>query len=194
MRCFKEIYSCQKMLTIFKIHYNFLRPHQGLNGKTPAQAAGIHIDTSEGWVSLIRQALLSETAIASWIKKIKGLKKKKKALSGKLQKLKRKLKDKTKSKNKKKKGKKVTKGNQAATKRKKEKKQKKVTSSGKDKATPSINGNPGSSADYNVRDGLAKMQSLKNLEELYAFTKGEKRNYIVRAIPAKIRKLKKLLK
>ena len=129
-----------------------------------------------------------------WSQKIQELKKKKKALRGKLQKLKSKLKDKTKYKNKTKKGKKVTNGDQAATNKKKEKKQKKVTSSGKDKATPSMNGNPGNSVDYNVRNGLAKMQSLKSLEELEAFTKGETRNYIVRAISAKIRKLKKSLK
>ncbi|MDA0195800.1 MAG: hypothetical protein O2887_15040 [Bacteroidetes bacterium] len=125
--------------------------------------------------------------------KIKELKKKKKALSGKIQKLKRKLKDKTKSKIKKKKGKEVTKGDQAATGKQKDKQQKKVGSFDRDKVT-SLNGNHSSSADFNVRDGLAKMQSLNSLGELEAFTKGETRSYIVRAIPAKIRKLQKLSK
>ena len=59
MRCFDQFYPCQTTLTAFQIYYNFLRPHMGLNGKTPAQAAGIDIEFPERWVSLIRSSLIS---------------------------------------------------------------------------------------------------------------------------------------
>jgi transposase-like protein len=40
-----------------RIYYNNIRPHQGLNGKTPAEAAGIDFKlTDNRWLSLIRKA------------------------------------------------------------------------------------------------------------------------------------------
>jgi transposase InsO family protein len=40
-----------------RIYYNHIRPHQALNGKTPAQAAGLELDLGENkWESLIKQA------------------------------------------------------------------------------------------------------------------------------------------
>jgi len=59
MRCFEEFYPCQTTLTAFQIYYNFLRPHMALNGKTPAQAAGIEVEFPQRWISLIRTSLLS---------------------------------------------------------------------------------------------------------------------------------------
>lgn len=38
----------------FQIYYNFIKPHQGLNGKTPAQKAGIEISDRNKWLSLIK--------------------------------------------------------------------------------------------------------------------------------------------
>jgi putative transposase len=39
-----------------RIYYNHIRPHQALNGKTPAEAAGIKLDLGENkWASLIRE-------------------------------------------------------------------------------------------------------------------------------------------
>ena len=57
MRCFESFCSCQNTLTAFQIYYNFLRPHMALDGKTPAQAAGINLNLPERWLSLIRYAL-----------------------------------------------------------------------------------------------------------------------------------------
>jgi len=41
----------------FRAYYNFIRPHQALNGKTPAEEAGIDLNLKENkWFSLIRKA------------------------------------------------------------------------------------------------------------------------------------------
>lgn len=45
------------------------------------------------------------------------------------------------------------------------------------------------SSNYNVRDGLSKLRSLKTPEDVRAFTKGEKRLTITKNIPAVIRRL-----
>lgn len=41
----------------FQIYYNFIRPHQALNGKTPAQKAGIEVvsekEEENKWLQLI---------------------------------------------------------------------------------------------------------------------------------------------
>lgn len=40
-----------------RIYYDYLRPHTALEGKTPAEAAGIHLDlTGNKWESLIKKA------------------------------------------------------------------------------------------------------------------------------------------
>jgi hypothetical protein len=40
-----------------RIYYNHIRPHQALNGKTPAQAAGLELDLGANkWESLIKKA------------------------------------------------------------------------------------------------------------------------------------------
>jgi hypothetical protein len=44
------------MLKGWFVHYNFLRPHATLNGKTPAEAAGAKLDLTNRWESLIEQA------------------------------------------------------------------------------------------------------------------------------------------
>jgi len=62
MRCFEEFYSCQNTLTAFQIYYNFLRPHDALGGKTPAQEAGINLDLPNRWATLIRKSLVLGTS------------------------------------------------------------------------------------------------------------------------------------
>jgi transposase-like protein len=47
-----------------RIYYNHIRPHQVLNGKTPAQAAGLELDLGPNkWESLIKQAKANETPL-----------------------------------------------------------------------------------------------------------------------------------
>jgi len=43
----------EAMLDGWFVCYNFLRPHSALNGKTPAEAAGIKLDLTNRWESLI---------------------------------------------------------------------------------------------------------------------------------------------
>jgi len=40
-----------------RVYYNHIRPHQALNGKTPAQAAGLELDLGVNrWMILIQNA------------------------------------------------------------------------------------------------------------------------------------------
>jgi transposase InsO family protein len=42
----------------FQIYYNFVKPHQSLNGQTPAQKAGIGLGSEENkWLQLIQESL-----------------------------------------------------------------------------------------------------------------------------------------
>jgi putative transposase len=46
--------SSETVLEGFKIYYNFIRPHMGLNGKTPAEAADLPLQLGDNrWLSLI---------------------------------------------------------------------------------------------------------------------------------------------
>jgi len=59
LRARRGLDSMEKTELLLKgwfVHYNFLRPHSSLKGKTPAQAAGIDIDVSNRWESLIELA------------------------------------------------------------------------------------------------------------------------------------------
>jgi hypothetical protein len=40
-----------------RIHYNFVKPHEALDGQTPAQAAGIGVEGESKWFELVRKAL-----------------------------------------------------------------------------------------------------------------------------------------
>lgn len=44
------------ILTGYQIFHNYIRPHQGLNGKTPAEACGITIEGKNKWKTLIQNA------------------------------------------------------------------------------------------------------------------------------------------
>jgi transposase-like protein len=44
------------ILTGYQIYHNYLRPHEGLNMKTPAEACGIKIEGKNKWQTLIENA------------------------------------------------------------------------------------------------------------------------------------------
>ena len=49
--------SAPGVLEGFKIYYNFIRPHMGLNGRTPAEAANLPLQLRDNkWLSLIRMS------------------------------------------------------------------------------------------------------------------------------------------
>ncbi len=52
--------SAQKLLDGNRLFYNFIRPHMGLNGLTPAEKAGLDLGlTGNRWENLIRRAYIS---------------------------------------------------------------------------------------------------------------------------------------
>jgi putative transposase len=44
-----------------QIHHNFIRPHEGLNGDTPADRAGIKVEGENKWLTIIQNASKQET-------------------------------------------------------------------------------------------------------------------------------------
>ena len=48
----------------FMTYYNFVRPHTGLGGRTPAGAAGIRITGHDKWMTIIGNAGLYRLAAA----------------------------------------------------------------------------------------------------------------------------------
>jgi putative transposase len=42
----------------YQIYHNYIREHEGLNGKTPAEACGIKIEGKNKWKTLIQNASL----------------------------------------------------------------------------------------------------------------------------------------
>lgn len=55
IRGFKSLSTASLILNGFTVHYNFFRPHMSLDGKTPAQVAGIRIPFRT-WTEFVRQA------------------------------------------------------------------------------------------------------------------------------------------
>ena len=48
--------GCPALLRLLVVHRNFFRPHEGLGGKTPAEAAGIIIRGDNEWITMIANA------------------------------------------------------------------------------------------------------------------------------------------
>jgi len=44
------------ILTGLQIYHNYVRPHMGLDGKTPADLAGIKVEGEDKWLTLIQNA------------------------------------------------------------------------------------------------------------------------------------------
>lgn len=61
MRGLKAFESTKDILEGYTIHYNYVRPHQSLNGKTPAQVA--RMDAPDNWKSLIERATKYEVEL-----------------------------------------------------------------------------------------------------------------------------------
>ena len=47
------------ILTGMQIYHNYIKPHDGLNGKTPAEAAGVQIKGDNKWLTMIQNAAKS---------------------------------------------------------------------------------------------------------------------------------------
>ena len=45
----------------YQLYHNYVRPHEGLDGKTPSDACGITIEGKNKWVTLIQSASKKET-------------------------------------------------------------------------------------------------------------------------------------
>lgn len=44
----------------YQIYHNYIRPHEGLNGKTPAEVCGIKVEGKNKWLTLIQNASRKE--------------------------------------------------------------------------------------------------------------------------------------
>jgi transposase-like protein len=57
-RGLKELIPSKTFVEGFKTYYNFIRPHQALNGKTPAEQAGIDLGLKgDRWAGIIKQSV-----------------------------------------------------------------------------------------------------------------------------------------
>jgi len=57
MRGLKREESAQKILEAFRVYYNFIRKHQSLKGKTPAEMAKIDLNLEGNkWMELIKKS------------------------------------------------------------------------------------------------------------------------------------------
>ncbi len=48
------------ILTGYQLFHNYIRPHMGLEGKTPSEVAGIKIEGYNKWMTLIQNASRKE--------------------------------------------------------------------------------------------------------------------------------------
>jgi len=46
------------IITGYQIYHNYVRPHEALNGKTPAEACGVAVKGENKWITLIQNARL----------------------------------------------------------------------------------------------------------------------------------------
>ena len=67
MRGLKSFESTKALLEGYTIHYNYVRPHQSLNGKTPAQVA--RTQAPSNWKGLIEEATKHEAKLLAQITK-----------------------------------------------------------------------------------------------------------------------------
>lgn len=53
------------LITGLQIYHNYVRPHMALDGKTPADLAGIEVRGDNKWLSLIQNAVTHSTKVDS---------------------------------------------------------------------------------------------------------------------------------
>jgi len=64
MRALDTDKSAQTYVDGFQVYYNFIKPHMGLDGKTPAEAAGLDLGLIENrWLYLINKAVNNENSL-----------------------------------------------------------------------------------------------------------------------------------
>lgn len=57
MRGFQNDNTAEIMTSAFRNYYNFIKPHNSLNGRTPAQVCGIGVETSQNkWSELLKRS------------------------------------------------------------------------------------------------------------------------------------------
>ncbi len=62
MRAMGSVKSSQKILDGHRVYYNFVRPHMALDGKTPAEEAGLDLGLgNDKWLGLIEKAVEYQT-------------------------------------------------------------------------------------------------------------------------------------
>ena len=49
------------MLKGYQIYHNYIREHEGLDGKTPSEECGINIEGKNKWITLIENAKIIES-------------------------------------------------------------------------------------------------------------------------------------
>ena len=54
MRGLKKVNT--PILVGYQIYHNYMRPHEGLDGKTPAEVCGININGQNKWKTIIENA------------------------------------------------------------------------------------------------------------------------------------------
>jgi hypothetical protein len=57
--------SDSPILTGMQIYHNYVRPHMGLDGKPPADLAGIEVQGENKWLTLIQNASISKRTKAN---------------------------------------------------------------------------------------------------------------------------------
>jgi hypothetical protein len=51
------------ILTEIQLFHNYIKPHQALGGRTPAQAAGMEVQGNDKWKTLIQNAAQSRNRL-----------------------------------------------------------------------------------------------------------------------------------
>jgi hypothetical protein len=64
MRGLDDMETAQTMMDGIRIYYNFIRPHEALEGKTPSEACGIKVEGKNKWLTLIQNASDKKTRVA----------------------------------------------------------------------------------------------------------------------------------